>query len=94
MLLQILALWGCMAETTRGCIDMTNASSTFLNIALGGMVGAAISLWMYNMQMKTSFKQDETLRRTSELEESHENALKSIQHFQKDHDRFLSQNLS
>jgi hypothetical protein len=30
MLLQILVLWGCMPEITRDCIDMTNASSTYL----------------------------------------------------------------
>jgi hypothetical protein len=83
MLLQILALWGCMPELTRDCVDMTNASSTYLSIALGAMVGAVISWWIYNMQKKTSVKQDETLRRISELEENHDKVLKSIQQFQK-----------
>ena len=72
MLLQILALWGCMPEIIRDCVDMTNVSSTYLSIALGAMVGEAISWWIYNMQKKTSVKQDETLRRISELEENHE----------------------
>jgi uncharacterized membrane protein len=40
---------------------MTNASSTYLSIALGAIVGAVISWWIYNMQKKTSVKQDETL---------------------------------
>jgi uncharacterized membrane protein len=94
MLLQILALWGCMAEITRDCIDMTNASSTYLSIALGAIVGAVISWWIYNLQKKTSVKQDETLRRISELEEIHEKVLKSIQQFQKHHDRLLNQILN
>jgi septal ring factor EnvC (AmiA/AmiB activator) len=94
MLLQILALWGCMPEITRDCVDMTNASSTYLSIALGAMVGAVISWWIYNMQKKTSVKQDETLRRISELEENHGKVLKSIQHFQKHQDKLLSQILN
>jgi uncharacterized membrane protein len=91
MLLQILALWGCMPEITMDCVDMTNASSTYLSIALGAIVGAVISWWIYNMQKKTSAKQDETLRRISELEEIHDRILKSIQQFQKHQDKLLSQ---
>jgi hypothetical protein len=45
------------------------------------------------MQKKTSVKQDETLRRISELEESHDKVLKSIQQFQK-HQEKLSQILN
>ncbi|MDQ3868626.1 MAG: hypothetical protein M3250_03605 [Thermoproteota archaeon] len=70
---------------------MTNASSTYLSIALGAIVGAVISWWIYNMQKKTSAKQDETLRRISELEEIHDRILKSIQQFQKHQDKLLSQ---
>ena len=94
MLFQIFAVWGCMPEIARDCVDMTNASSTYLSIALGGIVGAVISWWIYNMQKKTSVKQDETLRRISELEESHDKVLKSIQQFQKHQDKLLSQILS
>jgi septal ring factor EnvC (AmiA/AmiB activator) len=94
MLLQILALWGCTPELTRDCVDMTNASSTYLSIALGAIIGTVISWWIYNMQKKTSVKQEETLRRISELEESHAKVLKSIQQFQKHQDKLLSQILS
>jgi hypothetical protein len=94
MLLQILALWGCTPEITRDCVDMTNASSTYLSIALGAIIGTVISWWIYNMQKKTSVKQDETLRRISELDENHDKVLKSIQQFQKNQDKFLSQILS
>jgi hypothetical protein len=40
MLFQILAVWGCIPEITKNCIDMTNTSSTYLSIALGATVGA------------------------------------------------------
>ena len=94
MLLQILTLWGCMPEITRDCVDMTNASSTYLSIALGAIIGSVISWWIYNRQKKTTIKQDETLRRISELEESHDRVLKSIQQFQKHQDKLLSQILN
>ncbi|MFL6326967.1 MAG: hypothetical protein ACJ705_09360 [Nitrososphaeraceae archaeon] len=70
---------------------MTNTSSTYLSIALGAVVGAVISWWIYNMQKKTSIKQDETLRRINELEENHDKVLKSMQQFQKHQDKLLSQ---
>ena len=94
MLLQILVLWGCVPEITRDCVDMTNTSSTYLSIALGAIVGGVISWLIYNMQKKTSVKQDETLRRISELEESHDKVLKTIQQFQKHHEKLLSQILN
>lgn len=94
MLFQILALWGCMPEITKGCIDMTNASSTYLSIALGAVVGALISWWIYKIQKNTATKQDETLRRINDLEQSHDEVLKSIQHFQKHQDKLLSQILN
>jgi hypothetical protein len=94
MLFLALALWGCMPELTKNCVDMTNASSTYLSLALGAIVGAVVSWWIYNMQKKTSIKQDETLRRINELEESHDKVLKSIQHFQQHQEKLLSKILS
>jgi len=89
-----LALWGCMPELTKNCVDMTNASSTYLSLGLGAIIGAVISWWIYNMQKKTSMKQDETLRRINQLEESHDKVLKSIQHFQQHQEKLLSKILS
>jgi hypothetical protein len=89
-----LALWGCMPELTKNCVDMTNASSTYLSLGLGAIVGAVISWGIYNMLKKTSIKQDETLRRINELEESHDKVLKSIQHFQQHQEKLLSKILS
>lgn len=94
MVFLILALWGCMPEITKDCIDMTNASSTYLSITLGAVVGGLISWWVYKIQKKTTAKQDETLRRVNELEESHDRVLKSIQHIQQHQERLLSKILS
>jgi hypothetical protein len=94
ILVQVLALWGCMPEITRGCIDMTNASSTYLSIVLGAIVGALISWWVFKIQKKTTVKQDETLRRIDDLEESHDRALKSIQYFQQHQERLLNKIVS
>ena len=94
MLFPALAIWGCMPELTKNCVDMTNASSTYLSLGLGAIIGAVISWWIYNMQKKTSMKQDETLRRINKLEESHDKVLKSIQHFQQHQEKLLSKILS
>jgi uncharacterized membrane-anchored protein YhcB (DUF1043 family) len=94
MVFEILALWGCMPEITNECVDMTNASSTYLSIALGAVVGALISWWIYKIQKKTTAKQDETLKRINDLEQSHDKVLKSIQHFQKHQDRLISEILN
>ena len=72
-----------MPEITKDCIDMTNASSTYISIVLGAVGGAVISWLVYNLQKKTSIKQDETLRRINRIEEHHERILKSMQQFQK-----------
>jgi len=94
MLFLALALWGCMPELTKNCVDMTNASSTYLSLGLGAIIGAVISWWIYNMQNKTSMKQDETLRRINQLDESHDKVLKSIQYFQQHQEKLLSKILS
>jgi septal ring factor EnvC (AmiA/AmiB activator) len=94
MLFPALAIWGCMPELTKNCVDMTNASSTYLSLGLGAIIGAVVSWWIYNMQKKTSMKQDETLRRINQLEESHDKVLKSIQHFQQHQEKLLSKILS
>jgi uncharacterized membrane-anchored protein YhcB (DUF1043 family) len=91
MVLTILVGWGCMPEITRGCVDMTNASSTYLSIAIGAVVGAFISLWLYKIQKNTTTRQEETLRRINDIEESHDKVLKSIEQFQNHQERVLSE---
>lgn len=58
-----IAPWGCTPEITKGCIDMTNASSTYLSIAIGAVVGALISWLVYALQKKSTVKQEENLKR-------------------------------
>jgi len=53
-MLEILAIWGCLPEITNDCIDMTNASSTYLSILVGAIIGLAITWWIYNRQKKIS----------------------------------------
>lgn len=94
MVFQIVAPWGCIPEITKGCVDMTNASSTYLSIVLGALLGVVIAWWIYKIQKKTTMKQDETLRRIDEVEESHYKVLKSMQHMQKHQDRLLREILN
>ena len=75
-------------------MDMTNASSTYLSIAIGAVVGALISWWVYKIQKNNTFKQEETLRRINDIEESHDKVLKSIEQFQNHQERVLSEILT
>ena len=75
-------------------MDMTNASSTYLSIAIGAVVGALVSWWLYKIQKNTSIKQEETLRLIKDIEESHDKVLKSIEQFQNHQERVLSEILS
>lgn len=94
MILPILAVWGCVPELAKGCVDMTNASSTYLSITIGAVVGALISWWVYKIQKNTTIKQEETFRRINDLEESHDKVLKSIEQFQNHQERVLNEILS
>jgi Na+/glutamate symporter len=40
---------------------MTNASSTYLGVIIGAILGGIISWWIYNRQQKTADKQDDLL---------------------------------
>ena len=91
MILPILGVWGCMPELAKGCVDMTNASSTYLSITIGAVVGALISWWVYKIQKNTTIKQEETLRLIKDIEESHDKVLKSIERLQNHQERVLSE---
>jgi Na+/glutamate symporter len=91
MMFEILAIWGCMQELTIDCHDMTNASSTYLGIVGGAIIGLIVAWWVYNRQKKTSDKQDEGLRHIRELQESHEKTLESIRQLQNHQEKILNQ---
>ena len=70
--------------------DMTNASSTYLGIAVGAAIGIAISWWIYNRQNKTSRQQDYILQRIKNLEEKNTKILIKLETFAKHHEEFLN----
>ena len=74
-------VWGCIPEITKNCQDMTNASSTYLGIAGGAIIGAIVSWWIYNRQKKTADMQDSALNSIKELDESHDRILKKLEDF-------------
>ena len=86
MLPFVLDLWGCMPELSKNCVDMTNASSTYLGIVGGAITGGVVSWWIYNRQKYTTLKQDHILGRIKDLEENHTNILKKLEDFDDKHE--------
>jgi hypothetical protein len=86
----LLNIWGCIPELSKDCQDMTNASSTYLGIVVGAIIGAIISWWIYDRQKKTSEKQDLTLTRIKELNERHDRILKRLEQSDVRHDSTLN----
>ncbi|MDE1866940.1 MAG: hypothetical protein KGI08_04425 [Thaumarchaeota archaeon] len=89
MLPILLSIWGCMPELSKDCIDMTNASSTYLGIVGGAIIGGIVSWWVYNRQTKTSNSQDRILHRIEELDKSHDSILKKLADFDDKHESTL-----
>ena len=75
----VFALWGCVPELGKDCPDMTNASSTYLGIAIGALVGGLVSWWIYNRQKKTSENQDIVLEHIEKLNQRHDAILKRLE---------------
>ena len=86
----LLATWGCIHEISNDCQDMTNASSTYLGIADGSIIGGIISWWIYNRQKKTTEKQDLTLKHIKELNERHDGILQRLEQSDIRHDSTLN----
>jgi Na+/glutamate symporter len=86
----LLDMWGCIPELSKDCQDMTNASSTYLGIVVGAIIGGIISWWIYDRQRKTSEKQDLTLSRIKELNERHDRILKRLEQSDVRHDSTLN----
>ena len=82
----VLDIWGCVPELSKNCLDMTNASSTYLGIAGGAIIGAIVSWWIYNRQKSTSSQQDHILGKIKDLEENHSDILKKLEDFDDKHE--------
>lgn len=74
----ITQTWDCIPELFPNCMDMTNASSTYLGIIIGTIIGGIVSWLIFNRQKKTSDKQDYTLNRIEHLEKYNEKLLEKI----------------
>lgn len=86
MLPFFLDLWGCIPELSKNCTDMTNASSTYLGVVMGVIVGSVVSWWIYNRQKRTSEQQDKILGRIEYLEQNHSDILKKLADFDDVHE--------
>ena len=86
----LLYLFGCIPEITKNCQDMTNASSTYLGIAVGAVIGGIISWWVYYRQKKIAEIQDLTLNRIKVYDESHDALLKKIRDLDSRHEEILN----
>ena len=94
MVEQSFAMWGCIPEITRNCIDMTNAGSTYLGIIIGAISGTIISWWIYYRQKKISDEQDNLLSHIKDLEENNELILQRVEYYQEKHEKLLKSLLS
>ena len=74
----ITQTWGCIPELSPNCMAMTNASSTFLGIIIGTIIGGIVSWLIFDRQKKISDKQDYTLNRIEHLEKYNEKLLEKI----------------
>ena len=86
----LLLIWGCIPELTKDCQDMTNASSTYLGIVIGAVIGGVITWWIYDRQKETSDKQDLTLSNIKEIDERHDGILKKLEESERRHDSTLN----
>lgn len=82
--------WGCIPELTNDCVDMTNASSAYLGIAIGAVIGAVLSWLIYSRQKHTSNKQDYSLKQIKIIAEHLERILKRLEDSDKRHDKTLN----
>jgi uncharacterized membrane protein YgaE (UPF0421/DUF939 family) len=82
--------WGCIPELTNDCLDMTNASSAYLGIAIGAVIGGVISWLIYSRQEQTSNKQDYSLKQIKAIAEHLEKILKRLEDSDKRHDKTLN----
>jgi hypothetical protein len=85
--------WGCLKELSpkdNECYDMSNAASAYLGIIAGAAVGGVITWWIYNLQNKTSRKQDHILHHIEEIEQKNRKILIHLEAYAKHQDLVLN----
>jgi len=82
----LLDVWGCMPELSKNCVDMSNATSTYIGVVAGAVIGSIVSWWIYNRQKSTSKLQANLLNKIKDLEENHSNILKKLEDFDNKHE--------
>lgn len=90
MFQDLFFLFGCIPEITKDCQDMTNASSTYVGIAGGAIIGGIVSWWIYYRQKKIAAIQDMTLNRIKKYDEKHDIILKRIHDLDLRHEEALN----
>lgn len=63
MVIELLLNWECFKYL--GCIvgeDLTNTAATYIDIIMGAILGAGISMLIYMRQRKTTKEQDKILK--------------------------------
>ena len=91
---EIFAVWGCIPELTKDCIDMTNAGSIYFGFFMGAILGGIISWWIYYRQKKVSEKQDNLLIHIKDLEENNKLILRRVEYFEEKNEKLLKSLLS
>jgi hypothetical protein len=86
---EIFAMWGCIPEITKDCIDMTNAGSTYFGFIIGAILGGVITWWIYNRQKKISDKQDDLIIHIKDLEENNALILQKVEFFEEKNEKLL-----
>jgi Na+/glutamate symporter len=69
---------------------MSNAASAYLGIIAGAAVGGVITWWIYNLQNKTSRKQDHILNHIEEIEQKNRKILIHLEAYAKHQDLVLN----
>ena len=86
----LAAIWGCIPELANDCQDMTNTSSTYFSLLIGGIIGGLVSWWIFKRQKMTSDKQDMVIKHIEALNEHHEKMLKRIEQIEQSHQKTLN----
>jgi HAMP domain-containing protein len=79
-----ISYWGCLPELNSSVfnctkdVDISNAASMWVGIAIGALIGLVITRWVYYRQKKISDKQEKVLAQMYDLTTTHQLILNKI----------------